>query len=438
MGWQDEYKRKFVSPEEAVKIIESEDTVAIPVATEACALSKALMNRKDELKNVSILLRMPRFDLGWFGRDFGETFTVILDTQPAGVGAKAMKEKGLDLMPFLYALRFKAEHDPRREPQEIDVVMIVVSPPNKHGFCSFGLYLSHKKDYTRMAKRVLAEVSDTPNMRVRTPGDNYIHISDIDFFVEHIPVAIQEPQQKHTQLDKRIVEYVSTIVRDGDTLELGPGLASSLPGLGAFDDRHDLGIHSPIIGPELLELVRRGIVNGKSKNIHPGKCVSSGFRWIENEEDIAFIDGNPIFEVRSSSYINDIRVIASNDRMVAINGILAIDLAGQIAADSIGMRMFGGAGGQVDFAIGSVLSKGGCSIALLRSTTSKDSISRIVPAFEPGTIVSIPWTFVDYVVSEYGIAKLLGKSCRQRAGELISIAHPEFREELAIQAKRLF
>jgi len=438
VGWQDEYKRKFVSPEEAVKIIESEDTVAIPVATEACALSKALMNRKDELKNVSILLRMPRFDLGWFGRDFGETFTVILDTQPAGVGAKAMKEKGLDLMPFLYALRFKAEHDPRREPQEIDVVMIVVSPPNKHGFCSFGLYLSHKKDYTRMAKRVLAEVSDTPNMRVRTPGDNYIHISDIDFFVEHIPVAIQEPQQKHTQLDKRIVEYVSTIVRDGDTLELGPGLASSLPGLGAFDDRHDLGIHSPIIGPELLELVRRGIVNGKSKNIHPGKCVSSGFRWIENEEDIAFIDGNPIFEVRSSSYINDIRVIASNDRMVAINGILAIDLAGQIAADSIGMRMFGGAGGQVDFAIGSVLSKGGCSIALLRSTTSKDSISRIVPAFEPGTIVSIPWTFVDYVVSEYGIAKLLGKSCRQRAGELISIAHPEFREELAIQAKRLF
>jgi len=186
------------------------------------------------------------------------------------------------------------------------------------------------------------------------------------------------------------------------------------------------------------ELVRRGIVNGKSKNIHPGKCVSSGFRWVESEEDIAFIDGNPAFEVRSTSYVNDIHVIASNDRMVAINGILAIDLAGQIAADSIGMRMFGGAGGQVDFAIGSVLSRGGGSIALLRSTTSKDSVSRIVPAFEPGTIVSIPWTFVDYVVSEYGIAKLLGKSRRQRAGELISIAHPEFREELAIQAKKLF
>jgi len=438
MGWQDEYKSKFVSPEEAVKIIESGDTVAIPVATEVCALSKALMNRKDELKNVSILLRMPRFDLGWLGRDFGETFNVILDTQPASVGAKAMREMGLDLMPFLYGLRFKAEHDPRRKARGIDVVMIVVSPPDKHGFCSFGLYLSHKKDYAGRAKRVLAEVSNTPSMRVRMPGDNYIHISDIDYFVEHIPVAIQEPQQKYTQIDKQIAEYVSTIVRDDDTLELGPGLALSLPGLGAFDHRHDLGIHSPIIGPELLELVRRGIVNGKSKNIHPGKCVSSGFRWVESEEDIAFIDGNPAFEVRSTSYVNDIHVIASNDQMVAINGILAIDLAGQIAADSIGMRMFGGAGGQVDFAIGSVLSRGGCSIALLRSTTSKDSVSRIVPAFEPGTIVSIPWTFVDYVVSEYGIAKLLGKSRRQRAGELISIAHPEFREELAIQAKKLF
>jgi len=438
VGWQDEYKRKFVSPEEAVKIIESGDTVAIPVATEACALSKALMNRKDELKNVSILLRMPRFDLGWLGRDFGETFTVILDTQPASVGAKAMREKGLDLMTFLYGLRFKAQHDPRREAGVIDVVMIVVSPPDKHGFCSFGLYLSHKKDYAGRAKRVLAEVSDTPNMRVRTPGDNYIHISDIDFFVEHIPVAIQEPQQKYTQIDKQIAEYVSTIVRDGDTLELGPGLASSLPGLGVFDDRYDLGIHSPIIGPGLLELVRRGIVNGKSKNIHPGKSVSSGFRWVESEEDIAFIDGNPAFEIRSTSYVNDINVIAANDRIVAINGILAIDLAGQIAADSVGMRMFGGAGGQVDFAIGSVLSKGGCSIALLRSTTSKDSVSRIVPAFEPGTIVSIPWTFVDYVASEYGIANLLGKSRRQRAEELIAIAHPDFRAELAIQAKKLF
>jgi 4-hydroxybutyrate CoA-transferase len=438
MSWQDEYKRKCVSPEKAVKIIESGDTVVIPVATEVQALSGALMGRKDELKDVTVLIRMPRYDLGWLGGEFGEAFNVILDTQPASFGATFMNERKLDLIPFLYGLRFKGEGDARRKAQDVDVVMIVVSPPDNDGFCSFGLYLSHKKDYTSRAKKVLAEVSDTPAMRVRTPGDNHIHISDIDYFVEHIPVPIREPQQKHDQVDKKIAEYVSTIVRDGDTLELGPGLAASLPGLGSFDDKRDLGIHSPIIGPGLLDLLRRGIVTGKRKNLHPGKSISSGFRWIESEEDIAFIDGNPAFEVRSSSYVNDIRVIASNDRMVAINGILAIDLIGQIAADSIGTRMFGGAGGQVDFGIGSVLSKGGCSIAVLRSTASKGTVSRIVPTFEPATIVSLPWTFVDYVVTEYGVANLLGKSRRERAEELIAVAHPTFRAELTTQVQKLF
>ncbi|MFC1952370.1 acetyl-CoA hydrolase/transferase family protein [Chloroflexota bacterium] len=434
MNWQDEYKRKSVSPQEAVKVVESGDTVVIPVATEAQALSKALMERKNELKNVKVLIRMPRYDLGWLREDFGDVFNVILDTQPAGVGARAMTEKGLDFIPCLYGLRFKGENDARRDAEAIDVVMLVVSPPNQNGFCSFGLYLSHKKDYAVRAKKIIVEVSDDPTIKVETPGDNYIHVSDIDFFVEHTPVDVKIPEEKTAEVDKRISEYVSTIVRDGDTIELGPGLASALPGLGTFDDKHDLGIHSPIIGPQLLELVRRGIVTGKCKNLHHGKCVSSGFRWMEDEELIAFVDRNPMFEIRSSSYVNDIRVIAANDRMVAINGVLAIDLAGQVAADSVGTRMFGGAGGQVDFSIGSVLSEGGCSIAVFRSTASKGTISRIVPTFEAETIVSVPWTFTDYVVTEYGIAKLLGKTRRQRAEELIAIAHPDFRAELARQA----
>jgi acyl-CoA hydrolase len=438
MDWQDEYNRKCVSPEKAVAIVESGETVVIPVATEVQALSAALMDRKEELRDVTVLLRMPRYDLGWLGGDVGGAFTIILDTQPASFGAKFMNERGLDLIPSLYGLRFKGEGDARRKAQDVDVVMIVVSPPDKDGFCSFGLYLSHKKDYTSRARKILAEVSDSPAMKVRTPGDNYIHVSKIDCFVEHIPVSIREPHEEHDDIDRRIAEYVSTTVRDGDTLELGPGLAASLPGLGTFDERCDLGIHSPIIGPGLLDLIRRGIVTGKRKNLHPGKSVSSGFRWVEKEEDIAFIDGNPVFEVRSSSYVNDICVIASHDRMMAINGILAIDLAGQIAADSIGTRMFGGAGGQVDFGIGALLSRGGCSISVLRSTASKGTISRIVPAFEPGTIVSLPWTFTDYVVTEYGVANLLGKSRRQRAQELIAIAHPDFRSELAKEARRLF
>jgi 4-hydroxybutyrate CoA-transferase len=438
MNWQDEYKRKFVSPEEAVRIIESGETVVIPATTEPFALSRALMKRKDELRNVKIMLRMPRYDIGWLGGSFGDAFDVILDTQPASVGSKAMKEKGIDLVPFLYGLRFKGEHDCRRKADDIDVIMIVVSPPDKNGFCSFGLSLSHKKDYARRARKVLAEISNEPAMRVRTPGDNYIHVSDIDFFVEHIPVPIQERRHEPSQFDRQIAEHVSTIVSDGDTIELGLGLPLSLPSLGAFDDKHDLGIHSPIIGPELLELVRRGVVTGKCKNILPGKCVSSGFRWIQSEEEIAFIDGNPMFEVLGTSYVNDVRVIASNDKMVAINGILAMDLAGQVAADSLGTQMFDGAGGQVDFSIGAMLSKGGASITILHSTASKGTVSRIVPAFEMGTVVSVPWTFTDYVVTEYGIASLLGKSRKQRAEELIAIAHPDFRGELKKEAQRLF
>ncbi|MFC1981149.1 acetyl-CoA hydrolase/transferase family protein [Chloroflexota bacterium] len=434
MSWQHEYKRKFVSPEEAVRVIKSGDIVVIPVATEPQALSRALIGRKNELKNVKVQIRLPRCNFGWFDGDFGDAFEVIFDTQPGDPGAKAMREKGLDFLPFLFGLRFKAEDDARRDTDNIDVAMIVVSPPDKNGFCSFGLYLSHKKDYTRRAKLVLAEVSDTPDMNVWMPGDNYIHVSDINFFVKHTPLDIQEEQRSPDQSDKPIAEYVSTIIRNGDTLELGPGVASSLPDLGAFDDKHDLGIHSPVIDAGLLELVKRGIVTGKCKNLHPGKCVSSGFRRIQNEGDLTFIDGNPLFEVFDTSYVNDIRVIASNDRMVAINGVLAIDFAGQIAADSIGMRMFGGAGGQVDFGIGSMLSTGGCSIAVLRSTASRGTISRVVPTFEPGTIASIPWTFADYVVTEYGIAKLFGKTRRQRVEELIATAHPDFRADLVKQS----
>lgn len=426
-----------MSPEEAVRVVKSGDTVVIPSETEPQALSTALMNRKDELQNVRVLIREPRYDLGWFTGDFGDAFDVVLDSHPGVPGAKAMRERGMDLIPILYGLRFKRVHEARRETENIDVVMIVVSPPDNNGFCSFGLYLGHKKDYVKRAKTVIAEVSDTPDMNLRVAGSNYIHVSDINIFVEHVPVPIQLPQRKPDQINEQIAKYVSTIVRDGDTIQLGIGLPSSLTGLGAFDGKQDLGIHSPVISSELLELVKRGIVTGKRKNLHPDKCVSAGFRGL-TEEDVAFVNGNPIFEVYDTSYVNDIRVIASNDRMTAINGILGIDLSGQIAADTIGRNMLGGAGGQVDFAIGATLSNGGCSIAILRSTTSKGDVSRIVPTFEAGTIVSIPWTFTDYVVTEYGIARLLGKSRQRRVEELIAIAHPDFKEELTRQAQRLF
>ena len=439
MKWHDEYKRKLVSPEEAIQVIQSGDTVVIPIDTEPRALSNALIHRRGELKDVTIMLRQPRYDVGWFGADFGDSFRVMLDTQ-AGIGSKLLNEKRAEFLPFLTSLRFKDEGKPERKVRDLDVVMAVVSPPDEEGFCSFGLYLSHKRDYCKRAKKVLAEVSAEPGMAVRVPGDNRIHVSEIDFLVEHVSLPRkQEPPQGPGDAEKRIAEYVSDLIQDGDILQIGPGLVTtSLVPLGAFDERKDLGVHSPIINKGLLDLVRRGIINGKRKNVNPNKSVSGGFRNIETAEDILFIDGNEHFEVRDMTYVNDIRVIATHDNMTAINGVLAIDLAGQIAVDTLGTRMMGGAGGQVDFVIGAMLSRGGRSITALHSTASKGKISRIVPTFENGTVVSIPRTLADYVVTEFGIARLWGKSQKERSLELISIAHPDFRADLRKEADKLY
>jgi 4-hydroxybutyrate CoA-transferase len=219
---------------------------------------------------------------------------------------------------------------------------------------------------------------------------------------------------------------------------MGPGLAlASIPEY--FDSKSDLGCHSAFIGPELFGLVKKGIVTGARKNVNTGKAVSGGLGGgIESEEDLRFIDGNPMFEVRNMSYVNNIQVIASHDRMVAINSVLAIDLFGQIAVDSLHGRMYGGAGGQIDFAIGAALSKGGRFIIVTHATASKGTISRIVPRLEEGTLASIPFTFADNVVTEYGIASLRGKTFRQRAEELIAIAHPDFRPQLKEEAAKLF
>jgi len=439
MNWYDEYKRKLVFPKEAVKVIKSGDTVVIPIDTEPQSLSKALMDRRGELENVTIMIRQPRYDLGWFKGDYGDSFNVILDTQ-AGIGSTALNEKIVDYVPFLTSLRFKNDRDSQRKVRGIDVVLLVVSTPDEDGFCSFGPYLSHKRDYARRAKKVLTEVSSEPSMMMRTLGDNRIHVSEIDFFVKHVPIShAQQPQPVRGDAEVRIAEYVSTLIHDGDTLQLGPGFVmSSLAPLGAFDNKHDLGIHSPIIDKGLLELVKRGVINGERKTVNPNKSVSGGFRGVEKMEDISFINGNQHFEVRDMSYVNDIRVIAAHDNMVSINSVLAVDLTGQIAADSLGTRMLGGAGGQVEFVIGAILSKGGCSITALHSTASGGRVSRITSTLENGTVVSIPRTFADYVVTEYGIASLWGKSQRERAKELVSIAHPDFRSELKREADRLY
>ena len=237
---------------------------------------------------------------------------------------------------------------------------------------------------------------------------------------------------------KAIARNISTLVRDGDTIGIGAGsIGRTLCGLGTFDGKQDLGYHSENIVDGIVQLVKDGVITGKRKNFHQGKVVSNNFGAV-SPEDLAYVNGNPTFELYPQEYVLDIRNVAANDNMVAINGALSVDLTGQIASESIGPRMYTGSGGQPEMVIGAMLSKGGRSITMLPSTAVNGSVSRITPYLDPGTIVTIPRNFADYIVTEFGIASLQGKSQRERALELISIAHPDFQAELRKEAYKLF
>jgi 4-hydroxybutyrate CoA-transferase len=236
-----------------------------------------------------------------------------------------------------------------------------------------------------------------------------------------------------------IARYVSELVKDGDTFQLGTGFPSQrMIMLGAFDDKHDLGIYSEMAARGFGEIVQRGVVTGKYKTFHPGKVTVASFTGC-SQEDLDIIDGNPVFEQYDTEYILDIRNITQNDNFVAINNALAVDLTGQINAETgIGPRMINGHGGQPEMHMGGVLSKGGRSLTLLPSTALENTVSRIVPQLDKGAVVTVPRYFADYVITEYGIASLMGKDCRQRAEALINVAHPDFRKELREAAKILF
>jgi 4-hydroxybutyrate CoA-transferase len=237
---------------------------------------------------------------------------------------------------------------------------------------------------------------------------------------------------------KTIAAYVASLINDGDTLEFGAGgPAEWIPRLGVLDSKNNLGVHSENIPRGVGSLVMNGVITGKRKNINTGKVISTACGG-GTEEEMNFINQNPIFELHGSDYVLDPRVIAANDNMAAINSTLSVDLTGQISADSLGPMMVAGTGGQLAFATGSTLSQGGRNITVLPSTTKGGTISRITHQLPAGTVVSVPRNLANIVVTEYGIARLRGKTQRQRAEELIAIAHPDHRAELKDQANKLF
>jgi 4-hydroxybutyrate CoA-transferase len=439
VDWKEEYKRKLVSPEEAVKAVKSGDYVVF-AQPEPLALGLALVGRAEELKGVAIMggggSDLPMYDPSWY-QVYPDAFQ-LETSYVLPLVRELISERRADFaLSGLFGVPDAGENKP------MDVFMVQISPPDEHGFCSFGASLWAKKEWVKAARVALAEANE---MLIRTYGDNFIHVSEIDYFVEHtptgkVPGSTDILGRKTTgpgEIEKTIAEYVGSLIKDGDCLEIGVGgTAEWVAQLGILENKHDLGWHSENTVRGIGTLVMNGVINGKHKNIHQGKAVATAVGG-GTKEEMDFISGNPLFEVYSSSYILDPRVIAAHDNMVAINSAIAVDLTGQIAAESVGPVMTSGSGGQLSFAIGAYLSRGGRSIVALPSSARGGTLSRIAPMLEQGTVVSTPRTLADIVVTEYGIARLKGKTQRERALELIAVAHPDFRADLKKEAERLY
>ncbi|HOV86431.1 MAG TPA: GNAT family N-acetyltransferase [Syntrophobacteraceae bacterium] len=313
----------------------------------------------------------------------------------------------------------------------LDLCLIQVSPPDEHGFCSLGIAVDINKVAAEMAKIVIAQVN--PQMP-RTLGDSFIHVNRLDYFVEHEEPLIEVFFRERSAVAERIARYVSALIEDGSTVQVGIGrIANSI--LRYLDDKKDLGVHTEILTDAHLELVKKGVITSRRKSLHVGKIISSccmGSRRLYE-----FVHNNPEVELYPTEYVNDRAVISQNDQMVAINSALEMDLSGQVCADSIGPMVYSGIGGYVDFMHGATLSPRGKTIVVLPSTSPDGRRSRIVRHLTEGAGVVSSRSTVRYVVTEFGIAYLHGKTIRERALALINIAHPKFRERLLAEAKHL-
>jgi acetyl-CoA hydrolase len=315
----------------------------------------------------------------------------------------------------------------------VDVALIQVSPPDDHGYCSFGVEVGVTKAAAQAARIVIAEVNQ---QMPRTLGDSFIHVSKLTHIVP-VDYALPEVQMGSTsEIAAQIARLIAGLIPDGATLQTGIGAIPDAV-LKELTGHRDLGVHTELFADGVIDLVERGVINGERKTLHIGKMVA-GF-VLGTQRLYRFVDDNPIIELHPSEYVNDPFVIAQNARMVAINSAIEIDLTGQVCADSIGPRLYSGVGGQVDFIYGASRSEGGIPIIALPSSAviKGQNTSKIVPLLKHGAGVVTTRSHVRFIVTEYGVAELYGKTIRQRARALINIAHPEFRDELERQAKEL-
>ena len=431
-AWVNNYRSKVIPASEAVKVIKSGMNVIVqPGCAVPQALVKALVDRKDELENVNIyhILTVgpaPYVQPGMEKHFRHVAFFVGQNTR------KAINEGRADFVPiylFEVPLLFKRGIIP------VDVALIHVTPPDEHGFCSYGIDVGTIKTPAEKAKVIIAQVN---KKMPRTFGNSFIHINKINYIVEQdddlqeLPQVGADTTPEELEAIEKIGDYIADLIEDGATLQMGIGAIPDSV-LKRLKFKKDLGIHTEMFSDGLIELVESGVINCEKKTLHPGKIIAGFILGTKKSYD--FIDDNPIAEFHPQEYVNNPFVIAQNRKMTAINSAIEVDLTGQVCSDSIGNKIYSGFGGQVDFIRGASYSEDGKAIIALPSTTKDQSISRIVPMLKPGAGVVTNRADVKYVVTEFGVAYLYGKSIRERAKALINIAHPKFRDELTKYAK---
>jgi acetyl-CoA hydrolase len=433
MSWQSIYQSHVTTPDEAVKAIESgcriflTGNVSVPKKVLA-----ALVKRAPELQDVEICQALTVGPADYVSPEMEGHLRVNTMFISANV-RKAVHEGRADFTPVLlseFPLLFKNNILP------LDVAMIHVSPPDEHGFCSLGVEVGLSKSAAEAAKLIIAEVNE---QMPRTLGDSFIHVSRLNHIIPvNYPIEeLQMAEEGDAEIIEKIAGHIAELIPDGATMQMGIGAIPDAV-LKYLFNKKDLGIHTELFSEGVIDLVEAGVLTNARKSIHVGKIVA-GF-ILGSQRLYEWVDDNPLIELHRTEYVNDPFVIAQNDRMVAINSAIEIDLTGQVCADSIGPKLYSGVGGQLDFIYGASRSKGGVPIIAMPSTSvlrDGTALSKITPMLKQGAGVVTTRNHIRFVVTEYGVAELYGKTIRQRAQALISVAHPDFREELTRKAKEL-
>jgi acyl-CoA hydrolase len=411
---------KSVSAEKAVEIVKSNNRVYLQAAAAAPqVLIRALSARHEELRNVEICQLHTEGEAPYANPELRESFHVnsffigknIRHTLQAGNGSYT--PVFLSELPLLF----------KRGIIKLDVAFIHVSLPDKHGYCSLGVSVEATLAAIDNATYVIAQVNQ---QMPRTHGAGIIHVTEIDIFVD-----CDEPLPEHhipilSEVENKIGDYVANLIDDRSTLQMGVG---NIPNavLSRLTNHKDLGLHTEMFSDGVIDLILKDVINGNYKGVNRGRALTTFLLGSKRLYD--YVDDNPYVEMRESDYVNDISIIKQNPKMVAINSAIEVDVTGQVCADSIGTKMYSGVGGQMDFIRGASLSEGGKAIIALPSVTKK-GISRIVPSLKPGAGVVTTRAHVHYIITEYGIANLYGKTINERVKALVDIAHPDHREAI--------